>query len=117
MKLFFPHGPVSWNEYIAIERGNKYAASAFKKKQKEQVCAEFFGMAYDGKYPITITFRPHFKNKRRDLDNVVIKGILDGLVACGVIRNDNLKHIQRIILEPVFDDTEGIEVIIEPLEE
>ena len=30
------------------------------------------------------TFYKHFKDKRQDLDNVRIKGILDGLVKCGV---------------------------------
>lgn len=114
--VFFQYDPPNWNQYIDMERTNKFKASKLKKSEKELVgwmCKNFI---YAGSYPAQVTIRPHFKNMRKDLDNTRYKGILDGIVACGVIRNDNLKHIQRIVLEPVFDDTDGIEVIIEPLE-
>ena len=52
---------------------------------------------------------------RKDLDNTRVKGLLDGLVACGVLKNDNLRHIQKIVLEPIFDDKEGIEIEIEEI--
>jgi Holliday junction resolvase RusA-like endonuclease len=114
---FFPYDPPNWNAYIDMERTNKYKASKLKKSEKELVgwmCKNFI---YGGSYPAQVTVLPHFSSKRKDLDNTRYKGILDGLVACGVIRSDNLKHIQRIVLEPVFDDVEGIEITIEPLEE
>lgn len=116
-RMLLPYMPMNWNEYINKERGSKYAANNIKRAEKQIVGATCNGTTYTGGYPAQVTVRPHFSAMRADLDNTRYKGILDGLVACGVIRNDNLKHIQRIVLEPVFDDTEGIEVIIEPLEE
>ena len=41
-----------------------------------------------------------------------MKGLIDGLVAAGVIQNDNLTCIDRIILEPIFGETLGVEVEI-----
>jgi Holliday junction resolvase RusA-like endonuclease len=42
-----------------------------------------------------------------------MKGIIDGLVAAGVIKNDNLNCVNKIILEPVFNDVVGVEIEIE----
>lgn len=115
--FFIPYDPPNWNDYIVRERANMYGAAKLKRDEKELVGWCCKGYKYIGGYPAQVTIRPHFKDMRKDLDNTRYKGILDGLVACGVIKNDNLKHIQRIVLEPVFDDDEGIEVTIEPLEE
>lgn len=115
--FFIPYDPPNWNEYINMERRSKFEASKLKKSEKELVGWLCKGFEYVGGYPAQVTIRPHFKDMRKDLDNTRYKGIFDGLVACGVIKNDNLKHIRRIVLEPVFDDTEGIEVTIEPLGE
>lgn len=115
MKLFLPYDVPNWNDYINIERRNLHAANNLKQNEKLMVCAEFEGVVYHGRYPVQITFRPYFKDKRKDLDNTRIKGILDGLVACGVIKGDNLTRIQRIVIEPVFSKYEGIEIEIEEL--
>ena len=112
MKIFINYMPPNWNNYINLERKNFYAANKLKQKEKLIVSYSTIGKKYTGNYPIEITFRPHFKDRRQDLDNLRYKGILDGLVACGVLENDNLKHIQKITLEPVFDDKEGIEIEI-----
>lgn len=120
--IFIPYDPPNWNQYIDMERTNKFKASKLKKKEKELV-ADFcdagqgYHYVYTGGYPAQLIVRPCFKNMRKDLDNTRYKGILDGLVAAGVIKNDNLKHIQRIIIEPTFCDSEGIGIIIKPLEE
>ena len=115
MKLFIEYNFPNWNEYINLERKNKYAANNLKQEEKEIVRYSTIGKQYKGNYPIEIVFRPHFKDHRKDLDNTRVKGLLDGLVACGVLKNDNLNHIQRIVLEPIFDDKEGIEVEIKEL--
>lgn len=115
MKLFIPYDPPNWNEYINLERGNYHAANKLKQKEKLIVSYATIGKKYKGNYPIKITFKPHFKDMRKDLDNTRIKGLLDGLVTCGVLKNDNLRHIQKMVLEPVFDDKEGIEIEIEEL--
>lgn len=107
--------PPNWNEYINIERTNKYKANNLKQDEKQIVKLVTRGKEYEGKYPLKIVFRPHYSNLQQDLDNFRYKGLLDGLVANGVIENDNLKHIQEIVLKPVFDSQECVEVEITTL--
>lgn len=111
MKIFISYDFLNWNEYIKVERGNKYHANAIKQAEKEYI-AYTVKEKYTGKYPITLIVRPHFQNKRKDLDNFRIKGLLDGLVAAGVIVNDNLNCINKIVIEAVFTDEIGVEVEI-----
>lgn len=115
MKLFINYQFQDWNEYINLERSNMYAANTLKQKEKDVVRYSTIGKRYEGKYPVEITFKPHFKDKRRDLDNYRIKGLLDGLVACKVLKNDNLNCIRKITLEPIFDDKEGVEIEIKEI--
>ena len=115
MKIFIDYDPPNWNEYINKERSNKFAANTLKQKEKQIVKYSTIGKTYKGNYPVEIIFKPHFKDYRKDLDNTRIKGLLDGLVSAGVLKNDNLKHIQRIVLEPIFDNKVGIEIEIKEL--
>lgn len=115
MKLFIPYTPPNWNKYINLERTNIYAANNLKQQEKQIVHLFSKNKKYEGDYPIEIIFKPYFGDKRRDLDNTRIKGILDGLVHCGVIKNDNLNYIQRIIIEPIFNKNDGIEIEIKQL--
>lgn len=115
MKIHIPYEFPNWNEYINAERSNRYIASDMKKVDKEAVIW-LVKEKYQGSYPVTLTIRPYFKHKKKDLDNYRIKGLLDGLVSAGVIENDNLTKIDKIILEPVFTDEVGVDVIIEPTE-
>lgn len=112
MKIFIDYDFINWNEYIRAERGSLYHANAIKQAEKNYI-AYTVKQKYKGKYPITLTIRPHFQNKRRDLDNFRLKGLLDGLVAAGVIVNDNLKCIDKIVIEAVFSEDIGVEVEIE----
>ena len=115
MKIHIPYEFPNWNEYINAERNNRYIASDMKKVDKEAVIW-LVKEKYQGSYPVTLTIRPYFKHKKKDLDNYRIKGLLDGLVSAGVIVNDNLTKIDKIILEPVFTDEVGVDVIMEPTE-
>ena len=112
MKLFINYDPPNWNDYIEMERSTFYKANKLKQKEKQIVALSTIGKKYDGEYPIEIVFKPHFKDHRKDLDNTRVKGLLDGLVACNVLKNDNLRYIQRIVIEPIFDDVIGIEIEI-----
>lgn len=116
MRTFLPFEFMDWNTYINKERANKYQANAIKQEEK-RIVALLVREIYKGDYPVTLIFRPHFKNKRRDLDNVRLKGLIDGLVSAGVIKNDNLTCINKIVVEAVFDDKEGIELEIERTED
>lgn len=111
MRLFIDYDFINWNEYIRIERGNKYHANSIKQQEKEYI-GWTVKEKYTGAYPVTLTVRPHFKDKRRDLDNFRLKGLIDGLVAAGVLVNDNLKCIDKIIIEAVFSNEVGVEVEI-----
>ena len=115
MRLFIGYQFPNWNEYISSERTNKYLANNIKQAEKRavQLTAR---EKYTGAYPVTLTVRPHYKNRRQDLDNFRLKGLIDGLVAAGIIKNDNLTCIDKIIVEPVFDDVTGVEIEIEETE-
>ena len=116
IKFYIDYNFPNWNEYIDIERSNKFKANKLKQEEKALVRYLTRGMKYTGNYPVEITFKKHFKDRRSDLDNVRVKGLLDGLVSCGVLKNDNLKHITKITIEPVFDDKTGIEVEIKEVD-
>ena len=116
LKLFIPYDVPNWNKYIDLERGNKYKANRLKQEEKRIIQLIARGKRYTGEYPVEIIVRPHFSALRQDLDNFRYKGLLDGLVSAGVLKNDNLKHIQRITLEPIFDNKVGVEIEIKELE-
>ena len=111
MTIFIDYDFINWNEYIKIERGNMYRANTIKQNEKQFVVWTV-KEKWTGGYPVTLTIRPYFKDKRRDLDNYRLKGLLDGLVAAGVIKNDNLTCIDKIIIEPIFEDKRGVFVEI-----
>lgn len=111
MRIFIDYDFIDWNKYIQAERGSLYHANAIKQAEKNYI-AFTVRQKYKGKYPVTLTIRPYFHNKRKDLDNFRLKGLIDGLVAAGVIVNDNLKCIDKIIIEPIFSEEVGVEVEI-----
>lgn len=118
LKIYIDYNFPNWNSYINKERSNKYASSSLKKRETDIVRYFTIGKHYNGKYPVKMVFTKYFKDKRQDLDNVRLKSVIDGLVKCGVIKNDNLNCIQEIVLKPKFDKVkEGIEVEITEVEQ
>ena len=115
IKMFIPYMPPNWNEYINMERGNKYRANKLKQDEKQFVKMFTSAIKYTEGYPVELVLRPHFKDYRQDLDNFRYKGLLDGLVSAEVLKNDNLKHIQKITIEPVFDEIVGVEIEVKEL--
>lgn len=116
LRLFVQYNFPNWNEYIRAERANRFNAAKIKANEKEYI-GWTVKDKYTGKYPVTLKIRPHYKDKRQDLDNFRMKGLIDGLVSAGVIKNDNLTCIDKIILEPVWSDLEGVEIEISESEE
>ena len=116
MKLFIEYMPPNWNEYIKAERTNKYIANNIKQKEKQIVKLLTARKKYSGNYPVEVIVRPHYNAYRQDLDNFRYKGLIDGLVTAGVLKNDNLRHIQKITLEPIFDDKVGVEIEIKEMQ-
>lgn len=117
MKLRIDYMPPNWNKYINMERKNKYIANNLKQKEKQITYLVASRKRYAGNYPVELILKPHYSAMRQDLDNFRYKGLLDGLVSAGVLKNDNLKHIQRIVIEPVFDNEECVEIEIRELGE
>ena len=104
--------PVNWNKYIQLERGSKFGAASLKKKEKKQITDLCSGKKYEGGFPCQINVLACFKNKRSDLDNLRIKGVLDGLVSAGVIPDDSLNYVSRIVFESVVTDSDGLVLTI-----
>ena len=115
MRIFIDYEFPNWNDYIKAERGSKYHANAIKQAEKNYI-KYTVKERYKGKYPVALTIRPFFQNKRKDLDNFRLKGLIDGLVAAGVIKNDNLNCINKITIEPIYSDEIGVEIEIKESE-
>lgn len=103
------------NEMIRTARGNKYAAAAQKKKYTNLVAEEI----------MVQTDRPHYDavaldiawietKKKRDPDNVYasIKFLCDGIVAAGIIDDDDRDHVASITNRIAVSDSRGVSVMV-----
>ena len=101
------------NEMIRTARGNKFAAAAQKKKYTDLVAMEI----------MVQTVRPHFEaislditwietKKKRDPDNCFmgVKYLLDGIVAAGIIDDDDRDHVASITNRIAISDSRGVVV-------
>jgi Holliday junction resolvase RusA-like endonuclease len=116
MNIVIDYQFVSLNEYINIERGNKFAAADIKSKETNAVKMLCIGKKWH-RYPCKIKFIWHVVSKKKDLDNIAFakKFILDGLVKAGTLKNDNLNHILAFEDKVVFDKKEYVELEIEQI--
>lgn len=108
--------PMSLNEYINIERGNKFAAAKIKKNETESVY--WFIKAQElkpMKGKVRIVFHWYVKNIKKDPDNIAFgkKYILDGLVMAGILKNDGQKNIGGFSDHFHIDKKEGVVIYIE----
>lgn len=103
----------NWNKYIDAERTNKYIANNMKQQEKNMVKYLCRGLQPITTYPVTIKIKKYVKTKNTDVDNIRIKGLLDGLVEMGILKNDNLNYIKKIILEAeVSKEKNGLDIEI-----
>jgi len=116
MKFYIDYDPINWNAYIDAERSNRYKASAIKKAETQAIKLLARRLKYEGSYPVKMTLTKHYKDKRQDLDGFRFKGVIDGLVKAGVIKNDNLNCIQEINIRCCFDNKVGIDIEIKEVE-
>lgn len=87
---------------ISINRktGQRFVRSndrvlAWKKDAIAQLQTQWIGLRMTG-YPISVAVTVYFDNKRRhDLDNV-LGGVMDALVAAGIIEDDNVNFVDSI---------------------
>lgn len=85
------------NEYIRLERGNKFAAASLKKDETYRAYVDALKHRRNAikEYPVSIHFAWYTKDAKVDPDNVAFakKYILDGMVEAKVIEKDSRKFI------------------------
>jgi Holliday junction resolvase RusA-like endonuclease len=115
-EFFIPFRMPGLNDYVKVERGNKYAAAKMK--------LEYTGLAklyaQQAKLtpytlPVRIGFTWREPNDKRDPDNIIFakKFVLDGLVAAGIIPNDNQTWIHGFLPETWYKvDKQDVGVLV-----
>lgn len=84
----------SFNEYINVERTNRFKAAKMKKDLEEQISWFLTKLPHFEKR-IRIDFYWIEENYKRDADNLAFnkKFILDAMVKMGILTNDNRKYV------------------------
>ena len=93
--IVFPGEYTALNEYICIERSNKFSAAKLKERETGKAWAASVGKEPVTNYPVIAVFRWYTKDERTDADDIEFakKYILDGLVLAGVLKDDSRKYI------------------------
>ena len=107
----------NWNDVIGHCRANKYGANSRKQAEMRDISWFIRGIPKIEKYPVEMVFKWHIKNPRSDLDNKCVKSILDEMQNLGILENDNVKHIKRIVYEGIVDKEDYVELEIKEIEE
>lgn len=112
IEFTIPHRLVRLNEYIRIERGNKYAAAGTKRKQTN-LCGWYVPNVKINP-PVEITMIWTVRYFGCDPDNISMgaKFILDAMVHKGLLPNDNLTSIKSLKHEFVRGEEEQVKVIV-----
>jgi Holliday junction resolvase RusA-like endonuclease len=102
----------SCNTYINECRRNKYAAAKMKADIEEEIGFYLKDLPRFEK-PVKISFHWVENNKRRDLDGICFgkKFILDAMVKCGVLTDDNRKCVTAFT--ETFDYAKTAKVVLE----
>lgn len=115
MKIKISHEILDFNlnEVVRQARASKYGSASKKKKLMRdlyfQIKPQVKGVL-SGKYHVNALWLVPSKN--RDLDNLLLKAILDCMQENGMLVNDNLNHIVSInhSFEVVKKDKQGVEI-------
>lgn len=109
----------SWNEY------NSRSHWAKAKKKNDEIYWLVYEAIKNSGYKdindllqnkkVKLIFEIHYKgNRRHDPDNSFLKPIIDGIVKCGLLRDDSTKEIKEIIIRARVGQKEN-KVIIDIL--
>lgn len=88
------------NEYVRIERGNKFAGAKVKREETNRIWAECIQQKIElQKKGCFIVFQWYSKDRRKDKDNVAFakKFILDGLVLARIIKSDGWDFVSGFL--------------------
>jgi Holliday junction resolvase RusA-like endonuclease len=94
--LIIPGTLPNLNDYQKVCRANKYVGAKMKREVEEMICWEIKSQIKEKFSSVTLIFRWHEPNKRRDPDNISSFGrkvCLDALQATGVLTGDGWKQI------------------------
>ena len=94
--LRVPKRLLTLNEYIDIERGNRYAAAKAKKGQEMIIASYIKAQKIEPvTRPVILEYTWTMKTKRMDKDNISFaqKFIQDALVKTGILPNDGWNDI------------------------
>lgn len=112
IKIILEYDFENLNEMIRLSRGSKYGANNQKKQEMMYVRLATMKVEKVKEYPIKMTFIWHVKDKNRDIDNLIGKNIIDGLVHARILKNDNLNCINEICYKAVVDNEKKVEIIL-----
>lgn len=115
MKIVIDYKLDNWNDTIAYNRTNKYKGASRKKKEMEIVKLFLLNTPKITKYPIKLNCLWHLTNLGSDLDNKSLKVVLDTMQKCGILENDNIKHIEQINYKAIKDNKDYLEIEIEEI--
>lgn len=108
----------SLNEMISANRTSRYKGAELKRKYQKPLERSFKSQAHGRKIEnhadVRIWFYEPFDGKhRRDDDNVIAgtKFILDALVQCGILKDDNPKFVH--VIPERFTDCKQCRIEIE----
>ena len=114
--IVIPGEMVCLNEYIDVERANRYGAAAIKKAETDRVAWTVRALRVK---PITdlcdFRFIWYVPNKRKDPDNIHFsaKFLFDGLVEAGVLPKDSQRYVGAVLHERIQIDAKNPRVIVE----
>jgi len=103
------------NEYVRVERGNRFAGANIKESETNRIWAECRSQRFPAqKKGVFLVFRWYARDRRKDKDNVAFakKFILDGLVLAKVIESDRWDFISGF-LDVFYLDQENPRVEID----
>lgn len=111
----------SLNEYIAVERSNKYKAAKMKKVATATCAFAFVNLKPIPKnwLPVNVLFNWYCKNKRRDPDNIAFakKFIFDGMVTLEFLPGDGWGEVASLKDNFYIDTKDWVEIVLTPFSE
>ena len=112
-KVTIPMKLPSLNEYIRVCRTNPFMANKFKQDMERDISV-FLSRLPRFEHPVTIHFHWVEGSKRRDLDNVAFskKFILDAMVKCGLLKDDNRNCVTAFTDTFAYDKEARVELEI-----
>lgn len=112
IRLEIPRKLPSLNDYILKCRSNKFAGATMKKAVEQDI-GWYINQLPKFESPIKIHFYWIEGNKRRDYDNICFskKFILDSMVRCGKLKDDNRRFVQGF--EDTFSYGDEFKVVLE----